>query len=158
MRKQIIDRMEQEGPKAERPRLDLEGLAQVEVTSEDPGHPIESALGGDSAIGWRAERPGRQTIRLLFDQPQKISRISLVFREQEHERTQEFVLRWSSQDAPGSREIVRQQYNFSPPETILERENYDVGLDGVTSLELTINPNISGGSARASLERLEIAS
>ena len=38
---------------------------------------------------------------------------------------------------------MRQQYNFNPPGTILERENYDVALDVVKSLELTINPDIS---------------
>lgn len=158
MRKQIINRADHEAPNAERQWLRLEELAQVEVTSEDPAHPIESALAGDSATGWRAERPGRQTIRLLFDHPQNVRRISLIFREEELERTQEFVLRWSSQDAQSSRELVRQQYNFSPPGTILEHESYDVELDGVKSLELAINPDISAGAARASLERLEIAS
>jgi hypothetical protein len=158
MRKQIIGQPDPKVPNHPRPRLNLEELARVEVTSEDPAHPIESALAGNKTIGWRAERPGQQTIRLLFDDPQKISRISLVFREEEHERTQEFVLRWSAHDAQSSREIVRQQYNFSPPGTILEQENYDVALDRVQSLELMINPDISGGSARASLERLDIAS
>ena len=49
--------------------LDMEQLAQVEVTSEDSAHPIEAALvpGGES--GWRAAQPGEQTIRLIFDQP-----------------------------------------------------------------------------------------
>jgi hypothetical protein len=158
MRKRVIESVERRTPDTERPWLRLEELAQVEVTSEDPAHPVESALAGDRTTGWRAERPGRQTIRLLFDQPQKVSRISLAFREEERERTQEFVLRWSSQEGQSSREIVRQQYNFSPPGATLEEENYDVALDGVTSLELIINPDISGGSARASLERLDIAS
>ena len=158
MRKRIINSSNKEPANSDRPWLDLESLAQVEVSSEDPEHPIESALSGSSKSGWRAGAPGRQTIRLLFDEPQKVNRISLVFREEEHERTQEFVLRWSSHDAQSSREIVRQQYNFNPPGTILERENYDVALDGVKSLELTINPDISAGAARASLERLDIAS
>jgi hypothetical protein len=157
MRKRIIESTGQQARRVEPPRLNLDELAQVEVTSEDPAHPIESALAGDSPSGWRARVPGQQTIRLIFDQPQKISRISLLFREEEQPRTQEFVLRWSSQDGQSPREIVRQQYNFSPPGAILERENYDVALGGVTALELVINPDISAGSARASLERLEIA-
>jgi hypothetical protein len=158
MRKQIIGQPHPKVPNVQRPPVNLEELARVEVTSEDPAHPIESALSGHRAIGWRAEGPGQQTIRLVFDDPQKISRISLVFREEEHERTQEFVLRWSSHDAQSPREIVRQQYNFSPPGTILEQEDYDVALDRVQSLELMINPDISGGSARASLERLDLVS
>jgi hypothetical protein len=157
MRKRITESGEQKIPFAEEPWLNLEELARVEVSSEDPAHPIESALIDKGTGGWRAEGPGRQTIRLLFDQPQKVSRIALVFREDEQERTQEFVLRWSSQDGQTSREIVRQQYNFSPPGANVERESYDVALDGVKSLELMINPDISAGSARASLERLDIA-
>ena len=101
---------------------------------------------------------GEQTIRLLFNEPLRLKRIYLVFQEDQQERTQEFVLRWSpdsGQSYPG--EIVRQQYNFSPPAAGRQIENYDVNLDGVTALELTIVPNISGGSARASLAQLRLA-
>jgi hypothetical protein len=52
---------------------------------------------------------------------------------------------------------VRQQYNFSPPEALSEVEDYDVDLDGVTALELKIVPDISGGSAQASLAQLRLA-
>jgi hypothetical protein len=64
--------------------------------------------------------PGPQTIRLVFDKPQKLRRIWLKFEETEIKRTQEFVLRWSPDGGRSYREIVRQQWNFSPPET--ERE------------------------------------
>ena len=85
------------------------------------------------AQGWRAAEPGPQTIRLVFDQPQRLRRISLVFEERETARTQEFVLRWSSDDGNSFREIVRQQWNFSPPETIREVEEYQVELSNVTA-------------------------
>jgi hypothetical protein len=52
---------------------------------------------------------------------------------------------------------LRQQYNFSPPGETREVENYEVDLDGVTALELKIVPDISGGSARASLTKLRVA-
>jgi len=52
---------------------------------------------------------------------------------------------------------VRQQYNFNPPEAAREVENYDIDLDGVTALELKIVPDISRGSARASLAQLSVA-
>jgi len=89
----------------------------------------------------------------LFDKPQRLRRIWLVFEETETQRTQEFVLRWS--DARHSfREIVRQQWNFSPPETVRQTEDYSVELLDVMVLELKIVPDKSGGEARASLESL----
>ncbi len=137
--------------------LDLEQLARVEITSEDTAHPIESALIENNDSGWRANEPGKQTIRLVFDKPQKITRIQLLFEESKHERTQEFVLRWSSNDQDTDREIVRQQYNFSPAANTQEQEDYTVNLDGVLILEMNITPDISGGNARASLARLRLA-
>jgi len=137
--------------------LDLEQLAYVEITSEDPEHPIESALIQNNASGWRANEPGKQTIRLVFDNPQKITRIQLLFKESEHERTQEFVLRWSPNDGDTNREIVRQQYNFNPAANTQELEDYTVNLDGVLILEMNITPDISGGNTRASLARLRLA-
>ena len=107
--------------------------------------------------GWRAAQPGEQTIRLLFNEPLRIQRLHLVFHENEQERTQEFVLRWSPDGGQSYREILRQQYNFSPPEAAQEVEDYDLDLDRVTALELRIVPDISGGSARASLAQLRVA-
>ena len=75
--------------------LDVERAAVVEVTSEDKDFPVETAFVSGDARGWRAAAPGTQTIRLIFDQPQKLRCISLVFEENETGRTQEFVLRWS---------------------------------------------------------------
>jgi len=137
--------------------LNLDDLVQVEVTSEDGAHPIESGLLAKSESGWRAGQSGPQTVRLIFDRPQKIKRVHLEFHEQESVRTQEFLLRWSSDGGRSYREIVRQQYNFSPPNTTGECEDYSVDLDGVTNFELNIVPDISGGPARASFARLRIA-
>jgi hypothetical protein len=137
--------------------LDVERAAVVEITSEEEYCPIESAFGSGIAPGWRAAAPGRQTIRLVFDQPQTLKCISLVFEENEIARTQEFVLRWSSDGGSTVREIVRQQWNFSPPESIREVEEYQVQLPGVTLLELTIDPNINGGDARALLRNFRLS-
>ena len=156
MRKRVIGHGPREVSAAEPGWLDLERLAQVEITSEDVDYPIESALIPGSGSGWRAAQPGEQTIRLLFDEPLRLQRLHLVFHEDEQERTQEFVLRWSADGGQSYREIVRQQYNFSPPEAVREVEDYDVDLDGVTALELRIVPDISGGSARASLAQLRV--
>ena len=136
--------------------IDVERLAIVELTSEDKYYPIESAFVSVDARGWRAAGPGSQTIRLVFDQPQRLKHISLVFEENETARTQEFVLRWSSDSGNSFREIVRQQWNFSPPETKREVEEYQVELSNVTVLELIIVPNMSGGAAHASLKSLRL--
>jgi hypothetical protein len=157
MRKHIINPGPQDISLAKEHWLNLDTLADVEVTSEDAAHPIESALIPSSGPGWRAEKPGPQTVRLLFHEPQRIERLNLLFQENERERTQQFVLRWSSDAGQSYREIVRQQYNFSPPDTTSECEDYTVALAGLTALELSIVPDISGGTARASLAQLRLA-
>lgn len=136
--------------------LDLEHSAQVEITSEEAGRPIESALIAGEGPGWQANEAGEQMIRLLFDQPQALRRIHLVFEEDRRERTQEFVLRWSEDEGRSFREIVRQQYTFSLPDATREVEDYTVNLDKVTILELRIVPDISRGDARASLTLLRL--
>ncbi len=156
MRKRIIHQGTQDASASNQQWLNLETLAEIEVTSEDAEHPIESALIPSTGSGWRAGQPGQQTVRLLFDEPQRIRRMRLVFQENEQERTQQFVLRWSSDRGQSYREIVRQQYNFSPPDTTRELEDLTVELDGLTTLELNIIPNISGGLARASLNQLRL--
>ncbi len=157
MLKRIIGRDTQEISASDQHWLNVDALAQVVVTSEDAAHPIESGLLPGTASGWRAAHPGPQTVRLVFDQPQRIQRIHLEFNEDELARTQQFVLRWLSNRGQSYGEIVRQQYNFSPPATTRECEDYSVDLDGVTTLELSIVPEISGGPARASLAQLRVA-
>ena len=157
MRKRIINRSSKEPSSADQDWLDLGRLAQVEITSEDAEHPVESALTADGGPGWLAGEPGEQTIRLLFDEPQALRQIQLVFEEERRERTQEFVLRWSGDGGRSYREILRQQYTFSPPGAAREVEDYVVNLQGVTVLELGIVPDISRGDARASLILLRLA-
>ena len=157
MRKRVID------PTTERPGtlgqgwLDLERAAVVEVTSEDKDFPVESAFASENARGWRAAAPGSQMIRLIFDRPQRRRCVSLVCEEDETTRTQEFVLRCFSDGGSTLKEIVRQQWNFSPPESIREVEQYQVDLYDVEVLELVIKPEIGGGMARASLKNLRLS-
>src|SRR5271156_1484257 len=94
--------------------LDLASIARVQLTSEDPAFPVENALSTNPELnefGWRAGIPGPQTLTLLFDAPQNIRRIQLHFTEHRMERSQEFVLRYSS-GKETDREIVRQQWTF----------------------------------------------
>jgi hypothetical protein len=157
MRKRLITTTSQNTPHLDKGWLDLDRAARVEVTSEAKEYPVESALVSGEMRGWRAADSGTQTIRLIFDEPQKLTRISLLFEEGETERTQEFVLRWSPDGGRSFREIVRQQWNFSPPITIREVEEYRVELSDVTVLELVIVPDISRGAARASLKSLRLS-
>ena len=66
MRKRIIAPGLGEVAAAEPGWMDLERLAQVEITSEDVDHPIESALIPGMTSNWRAAQPGEQTIRLRW--------------------------------------------------------------------------------------------
>jgi hypothetical protein len=137
--------------------LTLDQRVRVEITSEDPDHPVEAALIPDRGPGWRAAGPGSQIVRLRFDEPQRIRRIWLHFAEPAVGRTQEFILRWGTADDQPTREIVRQQWTFSPGGSTHETEDYRVDLWEVSVLELTISPDISGGGARASLAEMRVA-
>jgi hypothetical protein len=157
MRKRIITTARQEVAPADQDWLNLEELADVEITSEDTAYPIESALLASGSSGWRASGPGEQTIRLLFTHSQRLRRIWLKFTETQTERTQEYTLRWSPDGGKSFREIVRQQWNFSSSGSTFETENHYVDLPSVTVLELTIIPDISGKNAIASLAQLRLA-
>jgi hypothetical protein len=153
MRKRLIKSIPPEARFNDNIWLDLDRLAAVEVTSEDPEYPIECALVPGQKHGWRAAEPGCQTIRIVLDEPQRIARIALIFEETDVERTQEFVLRWSDDAGHSFKEIIRQQWNFSPQST-REAEEYEIKLSDVTILELVITPDISKGLARATLKSL----
>lgn len=157
MRKRILTPITSDLPSADAGWLDLDHVAEVELTSEDAAYPIESALRPGGGPGWRAAEAGGQVIRLRFGAPQRLHRIRLVFHEQETARTQEFTLRWSADGAGSYRDVVRQRYNFSPPGTTCEIEDYAVDLNGVSALQLSIVPDVSGGECRASLSEWRLA-
>jgi hypothetical protein len=158
MRKRIIGQADAAPGLAAEGWLDLERLAQVEVTSEDALFPIESALvlenGGQ---GWRAAAAGDQLVRIVFDASIAVRRIGLQFVETQTARTQEFVLRWATSLNEPLREIVRQQWTFDPNGSTSETEDYQVNLADLRVIELAIKPEISGGNARASLRTWRLA-
>jgi hypothetical protein len=157
MQKRLVEAPGQDKPGEEKAWFDLEDMAQIELTSEDPTHPVEDALLRRSGSGWRAAEPGVQSIRLLFHQPQRLRRIRLRFEEPAADRTQEFALRWSPDGGRSFRDVVRQQYTFSPEGSTSEVEDLNVDLPTVTALELTIIPDQGRGQAYASLAEWRLA-
>src|SRR5687768_7453400 len=126
MRKRILPKAENEALSAHDTWLPLEQVADVEISSESPAHPIEAALLPGRGSGWRAATPGSQTIRLVFKEPQRIRRIRLSFFEPDYERTQEYVVRSSDDGGRSFRDVVRQQWNFSPRGATSQTEDHQV--------------------------------
>jgi hypothetical protein len=138
---------------------DLERIARVEISSEDEQFPIEHALGKKETTGWRAAGTGPQLIRLHFDEPLNIKRLRLHFVDRSAERSQEFAVF----AGPGSelKEVVRQQWSFSPHGSTEEIEDFAVNLSGITTLEVRIDPDRSHDPKQsqnyASLQSLKLA-
>jgi hypothetical protein len=157
MRKSIVSLPKTPGsPTSTGQWLDLAQIASAEISSEDAQHPFENALEGGKGGGWRAADPGPQVIRLTFDQPQSIRRIRLEFREERTQRSQEFAVFASSANYQ-RREVVRQQWGFSPGNSAVEVEDYSVDLPAVSVLELEIDPGRHDKQAIATLESIAIA-
>jgi hypothetical protein len=138
---------------------DLERIARVEISSEDQLFPIEHALGKKGTTGWKAAETGPQLIRLHFDEPLTIKRLQLHFVDKAAERSQEFAV-YAGAGAE-LKEVVRQQWTFSPQGSTEEIEDYPVNLNGITTLELRIDPDRSHdpklSKAYASLQSLKLA-
>lgn len=155
MWKTILGREDHSATSSSNEWFAVEAIAGIGVTSEADGAPVENVLYPDRETGWRAGEPGRQIVRVTFGRPTNIRHIQLTFRESQLTRTQEFTL---SCTVPGGerREVIRQQWTFSPQGSTEEVEDYRVTLDDVVVLELAINPEISNRGVHASLFRLRI--
>lgn len=147
-------------PEAVRPSaqgsLELERAAVVEVTSEEKEFPVESALLAGETCGWRAASPGTQTIRLVFDELQKLKHISLISRKNKRSARKN-----SSCDGlriKGNRfeKLCASSGTSAHPTQFARTEEYQLELSGVTVLELTIVPDVGGGTAHASLKSMRL--
>jgi len=84
-----------------------------------------------------------------------ISRLVYEVEETLRERTQEVRVEVSDDGARTYRQILVQEYNFSPRGATYQREEQRLDLPRVTHLRLTIVPNKSGsGTARLTALRL----
>ena len=136
MQKRIISEAATAGTANHSQWLDVEKLADVEVTSEANGYPIESVFSFGAGPGWRAASPGKQV---------------------ETERTQEFTIKWSPGGSTLLKNIVRQQWNFSPNGSTSEREEYEVDLKETSFVELSIDPDRGANQAVAKLTEWRFA-
>jgi hypothetical protein len=136
--------------------LALEKVATVELSSEDPEHPFEHALRPNIDESWRAASPGPQVIRIHFDVPSPIRRVHLVFLEEIKERAQEIAL-FATQKAAPRRELLRQQWVFSPNGSRIEVEDFYFDLKDVATLELQIDPGRHDREVFATLQTIQIS-
>ena len=134
-------------------------LATVLVTSEAAEHPVDCLFDGHDGPGgtrWVAAVDGEQELILAFDTPQTIREVGLETEELQASRTQVLTLALSQNGGRTYREILRQEFNFSPPGTIFERERWTVPATMVSHLRVTIQPDKGGKLGRASLTSLTI--
>jgi hypothetical protein len=139
--------------------IDIAGCATIAYSSEDPAHPVEHMLDGRNGPGatrWVSARPDTvEHIVVEFDRPQAISRLLYEVEETLRERTQEVRLDVSEDGGQSYRQILVQEYNFSPRGATYQREEQRFNLRQVTHLHLTLVPNKSG-SGTASLTALRL--
>ena len=159
LRKQII----QQPPRPEAQPMtdakDIAAIATVLVTSESPDHPVDNlfdARNGRGGTRWVAAADGEQTVIVAFDTPQVIREVSLETEELDTSRTQALVLSLSRDGGRSYREVLRQEFTFSPPDTTYERERWSVPADGVTHLRVVVQPDKGNAPRRATLTSLSI--
>ena len=159
LRKQVVPKRSSQSAPFEG-EISIADVATVQVTSEQADHPIDNAFDHNRGPGgsrWIAGGPGDQTVILLFDSPQTIRKIGVEVEELAVSRTQELSVSVSSDGGRTYRELVRQEFNFSPPSTSFERELWSAPAGAVTHLRLEIKPDKGGRVGRATLTSLTLA-
>ena len=139
--------------------IDIAGCATVAYSSENPAHPVEHLFDGRSGPGasrWISARSDTvEHIVLEFDQPQPISRLVYEVEETDRERTQEVRVEVSEDRGRTYRNILVQEYTFSPRGATYQREEQRFDHVRATHLRLTIVPN-KNGSGIATLTVLRL--
>ena len=139
--------------------ISIPDSATVLVTSEMPDHPIDCICDGQHGPGstrWIADEMGDQTVIVAFDTARTLRKVKLEVEEPDISRTQELALSISRDGGQTYREVLRQEYNFSPPGTTFEREEWRIPAEGVTNLWLWIRPDKGGKECRASITSLAL--
>ena len=158
LRKRIATYPEEVKNQKEGSILDLLNNAEVIITSEDEGHPIDNLVDGSRGRGssqWLAGTSGTQVLIFKFDTPQHITEIVYEIEETKDTRTQEILLEASSDAGEKYRELVRQEYNFSPSGSTFQKEIVAVNITGATNIKMTIKPDKGIVSFKAKLNYIE---
>jgi F5/8 type C domain len=141
--------------------LDIASCATIAFTSEDPAHPVEHLLDGSSGPGatrWTSARADTiEQILVEFDKPQILSRLVYEVEEATRERTQEVRVEVSEDGGRTYRQVLVQEYTFSPAGATYQREEQRLNLRQISHLRLRIVPNKSG-SGTATLTALRLFS
>ncbi|WP_447978374.1 hypothetical protein [Candidatus Nitrospira bockiana] len=139
--------------------ISIPEVATVLVSSEMPEHPVDHICDGQYGPGstrWIAGESGDQSVVLSFDAPHTVRRVSLEVEEPEVSRIQELALSISRDGGQTYREILRQEYTFSPPGTTFEHEEWQIPGEGVTNVWIWIRPDKNGRPCRASITSLAL--
>ena len=139
--------------------IDIANSATLVYSSEDPDHPVEHLIDGHCGRGstrWTSARPNEtERIVLEFDRPERISCLVYEVEECLQERTQEVRVEVSTDHGRSHRQVLVQEYVFSPHGATFQHEELRLDLPAITHLSLTIVPNKSG-SGVASLTSLRL--
>jgi len=158
IRKRLMNEQSLTSP--ERPgEIDIASHATLAYSSEDPNHPLEHLIDrhfGRGATRWASARQdATEHIMLEFDHSQPISRLVYEVEERWQERTQEVRVEVSTDHGRTYRQVLVQEYTFSPQGSTFQHEDLRLDLREITHLKLTIVPN-KGGSGAASLTSLRL--
>jgi hypothetical protein len=139
--------------------IDIARHATLAYSSEDPDHLLEHLIDGHCGRGatrWASARPNTaERIVLEFDDPQRISRLVYEVEECSQPRTQEVRVEVSTDHGRTYRQVLAQDYTFSPQGATFQHEDLRLDLPAITHLSLTIVPN-KGGSGVATLTSLRL--
>ena len=135
-------------------KLPLVSLAEVQATSEEAGHPIVFAFDdsdGSGATSWKAGTPGEQTVTVVFRKACRVAQVTMQVEEREVARTQEVQLAVSTDGGLTYRELIRQEFTFSPDGATWEDETWTVQQEHVTHVRLIIIPDKGRSDVYAAL-------
>lgn len=155
VRKRLLDTAVAAGELADG-EIDIGRRATIHYSSEDPANPIEHLFDGRPDSRWSGAGPDATEMLVVeFDRPEEVSRLVYEVAEVERERTQELRVEISEDGGRSYRQILVQEYNFSPGGATFERQDLRFERRRATHLRLTVVPN-KRGSGIATLTTLRV--
>jgi hypothetical protein len=97
-------------------------------------------------------------IEIRFHHPTSVSRLRVVSSEVEQLRTHEMTMWASVHRGARHREVLRQQFTFSPNGATEKSKKYTLQLEDMSTIQLRIVQSIDGRPAVARVSELRVAS